>query len=432
MRKLAFFLCIVLVLGGAMAFAGGASEQKTTAAGATVELNTLSGPGPSVDWLAKRAQAFQDKTGVRVNITVVPYGRDQGVKLMASFLAGGSAYDVYVIDCVEVPQYVESGWVLPIDDHVTAQMKADLVPFAGGGMEYKGHWYGLPWASEWKSFLYNEKMLSDAGFDHPPKTWDEFVSMSQQLQSSGVVKYASAWSWAPKECLICDFVAMASSMGGQFFDEAQNPLFNKGGAVTALQWMADAIKKYKVADPSSIMWTENDVDKAIEAGDIAFGMRWGLPLVELNDPSISKTVGQWKIALLPSYDGNHPYTVSGPMGWAISFGTKHPKESWDWLNFIASEEGAKTAAIEHGNVPGWIPLFTDPDVVKAVPGLDLMLDQAKYVVNRPRVPWYGDFSTMFAVDLNNALVGNMSAADALNDAYTKTVAIKAKYQPPAK
>jgi hypothetical protein len=39
---------------------------------------------------------------------------------------------------------------------------------------------------------------------------------------------------------------------------------------------------------------------------------------------------------------------------------------------------------------------------------------------------------MFAVDLNNALVGNMSAADALNDAYTKTVAIKAKYQPPAK
>lgn len=267
-----------------------------------------------MDWLAKRAQAFQDKTGVRVNITVVPYGRDQGVKLMSSFLAGGSAYDVYVIDCVEVPQYVESGWVLPIDDQLTAQMKADLVPFAGGGMVYKNHWYGLPWASEWKSFLYNETLLNDAGIDHPPQTWDEFVAMSQKLQSSGAVKYASAWSWAAKECLICDFVALASSMGGQFFDDNQNPLFNKGGAVTALQWMIDALKKNKIVDPSSIMWTENDVDKAMEAGDIAFGMRWGLPLVQLNDPNISKTVGQWKLSLLPSYDGKHPYTVARP--WA--------------------------------------------------------------------------------------------------------------------
>jgi len=50
--------------------------------GQEVELNTIS--GPDVDFLLKRVQQFQDKTGIRVNITVVPYGRDQNIKLMSS------------------------------------------------------------------------------------------------------------------------------------------------------------------------------------------------------------------------------------------------------------------------------------------------------------------------------------------------------------
>jgi len=54
--------------------------------GEEIELNTIS--GPDVDFLLKRVQQFQDKTGIRVNITVVPYGRDQNIKLMSSFLAG--------------------------------------------------------------------------------------------------------------------------------------------------------------------------------------------------------------------------------------------------------------------------------------------------------------------------------------------------------
>lgn len=428
MKRVLVLVGLVVLVAG-LAVATGVQEKGAASSG-PVELNTISGPGPGVDWLAARAQEFQKKTGATINITVIPYGRDQNIKLMASFLAGGSAYDVFVIDCVEVPQYAESGWVLPIDDHVTPQMKADLLPFAAEGMVYKGHWYGLPWASEWKSFLYNEKMLSEVGYTEPPKTWSDFLTMSEHLQNAGIVKYASAWSWAAKESLICDYVALASSMGGQFFDDAQNPVFNRGGAVQALQFMSDALYKYKIVDPSSIMWTETEVNNAMFAGDIAFGMRWGLPLVQLNDPKISKTVGEWRIALLPSYDGNHPYTVSGPMGWAISSGTKHPKEAWEWVNFIANEQGAKVAAIESGNVPGWASLFKDPEVVRAVPGLDQLLEQAKYVVNRPRVPWYHDFSTMFAVDLNSALAGRMTPQEALDDAYAKTMEIKANYKPP--
>ncbi|MGC8869709.1 MAG: extracellular solute-binding protein [Brevinematia bacterium] len=392
-----------------------------------VELNTLNGPS-GLDWYIKRYTEFQDKTGIKVATTVVPYGRDQNIKLMASFLAGGSAYDVFIIDCVEVPQYAEAGWVLPIDDYVTPEMKKDLLPFAADGMMYKGKWYGLPWASEWKSFLYNEKLLSKAGFTKPPKTWNEFIKISQTLQNKKIVKYASAWSWAPKECLICDYVAIAATFGAELFDKDNNPQLNTPLAKKALQFMYDMLYKYKIVNPASISWTEDDVDKAMAAGDIAMGMRWGLPLVMLNDPTQSKTVGQWRITLMPSIDGKHPYTVSGPMGWAVSAGSKHKEEAIKFIFFMADREGAKKAAIEQGVVPGWASLFKDKDVIKAIPGINDMLEQGKYVVNRPRVPWYHDFSTMFAKELNSALAGIKSVDQALEDAQKKALEIKENYE----
>jgi len=88
------------------------------------------------------------------------------------------------------------------------------------------------------------------------------------------------------------------------------------------------------------MWTEDDVMAAMQQGDIAYCLCWGgSPLVPMNNPDQSKVVGQVEIGLMPSVDGKHPYTVAGPMGWAISKNTKHPKEAWEFVQFMAGPEG---------------------------------------------------------------------------------------------
>ncbi len=392
-----------------------------------VELNTILGPG-HIQFYLERFKEFADETGIKVNATVVPYGRDMVPKLIASFMAGGHQYDVFVIDCIDVAQFAEAGWVMPIDKWITPEMKKDVVPFAKEGMSYKGKWYGLPWASEWKSFVYNDKMLKEVGYKEFPKTWDEVVKYSQKLQDKGIVRYATAFSWAQKECLICDFVALSASFGGKFFDENLNPLFNKGGSVKALQWMVDSIYKYKIVNKSSIMWTEDNVNAAMEAGDIAYQLSWGYPLVRLNKPDKSKIVGQAKIGLMPSVDGKHPYTVSGPMGWSISKGTRHPKEAWKFLEFIAGPKGSKIAAIEEGEFSGWRSVLNDPEVQKKVPGLKEMAKQAEYIVNRPRVPWYHEFSVMLAEKLHEALTLKKSPQKALDEAVKETLKIKEEYE----
>lgn len=374
--------------------------------------------------MTERFQQFAEKTGIRVNLNVIPYGRDATMKLVASFMTGGDQYDVFVIDCVDVARYASAGWVYPIDDLIPDSYKEDILPFAQEGMMYQGKWYGLPWGSEWKSFIYNSKMLKETGRSEFPKTWADVVSYSHELQKKGVVKYPTAFSWAQKECLICDFVALVATFDGDFFDDDLNPMFNQGGAVEALQWMVDSIYTTKIVDPASLMWTENDVSAAMAQGDIAYSLAWGDPLVTLNDPDQSQVVGEVEIGMMPSKDGNHPYTVSGPMGWAISKGTKHPDEAWKFISFMADAEGSKLALEKRGIPTGWRSVIGDDEIQKKLPELKVMAEQAEFIVNRPAVPWYGEFSTMLAEQLHKALSGEVTPQEALDEAVVQTLAIK--------
>jgi multiple sugar transport system substrate-binding protein len=389
-------------------------------------LNTLGGPDP-IGHTALQNQKFEQLTGIKVNVTTVPYS-EQRTKLLVSFISGGSAYDMFIIDCIEIPEYAEAGWAYPIDQYVTPEMKKDLFPFAAEGVTYKGHWYGLPFASEWKSFVYNEAKLNAAGIKSPPKTWDELIAQSQLLQKKGLVKYGTAFSFFQGECLVCDYVAIAGTFGAKFFDENQNPVFNSGGGVEALQFMVDAIHKYKVVNPGSLNFIELDVDNAMLAGDIAFCLRWGLPLITMNDSRVSKVVRQCKIGLVPSKKGFPTATVSGPMGWAIAAGSKNKEAAIKYIFYRSDQAGAKRDAIAAGIVPGWASLYKDKEMLKAIPGIETMLEQGKYVINRPQVPWYNEFSTMFQVELQNALTLRKTPQQALNDAAQKARAIKAKYE----
>ena len=415
----------MLFLAGLLALAliAPVSAQQTN----LVELNTLSGPN-NLDFLLQRFQQLQTEKGIRVNVNVLPYGRDAVMKLVASFMTGGTQYDVFVLDCIDVAQYASAGWLYPIDDLVPESYRKDIIPFAKDGMMFQGKWYGLPWASEWKSFVYNTTMLKKEGLTEFPKTWKDVVSYSQKLQKDKVVKYSTAFSWAQKECLVCDFVALAATFGGQFFDDNLNPLFNKGGAVDALQWMIDSLYTYKIVDPASLMWTEDDVMAAMQQGDISYCLCWGgSPLVPMNNPDQSKVVGQVDIGLMPSVDGKHPYTVAGPMGWAISKNTKHPKEAWEFVQFMAGPEGSRIALEKAGIAIGWKSIIEDPAIQKKFPELKKMAVQAQYIVNRPAVPWYHEFSSMLAEELHKALTGKMTAQQALDEAVAKTLEIKKAY-----
>ncbi|MES4787291.1 MAG: hypothetical protein C4294_17415, partial [Nitrospiraceae bacterium] len=87
----------------------------------------------------------------------------------------------------------------------TRELIEDMLPFARQAVTYKGKWYGLPKDSEWKTWVYNEKMLKDVGINKPPETWEEYVIAAKAVQEKGLVKYAQTWAWEQGENIACDY-----------------------------------------------------------------------------------------------------------------------------------------------------------------------------------------------------------------------------------
>lgn len=90
--------------------------------------------------------------------------------------------------------------------------------------------------------FYNKQMLADAGYEEPPKTWDELKEMSQDMMDKGICKYGIAWGASQAEGLICDLTTMIYSFGGTWQKEDGSFDINSESANNAVQFMYDSMQ----------------------------------------------------------------------------------------------------------------------------------------------------------------------------------------------
>lgn len=243
-----------------------------------VTLTMIDNPEGQSEAMIQLQKMCEQRTGVTLKVEVVPH-EEVNTKLEAALAARASTYDLFAIDIIDLPKYAAAGWVLPLNPYISPEMEADILPFARQGVVYKDQWLGLPWKAEWMSFVYNKKMLQDAGYDYPPRTWDELIKMGVELKKRGIVQYPMVFSWAEGyEQITVDYVMLVSSLGGKIFDEKGEPVFNQGAGVQALQMMYDMMHTYKIVDPAALTLRGGGKRRDIMmAGNGAFVFLWGTP-----------------------------------------------------------------------------------------------------------------------------------------------------------
>ncbi|KIL40905.1 hypothetical protein SD70_10815 [Gordoniibacillus kamchatkensis] len=396
--------------------AGGAAGAQSDKPYAGVVLKAIT-PPDFEKYYNEVAADFQAKTGATVKVESVAWD-DLITKLTQSMVAGGTQYDIVIADDIYLAKFAQAGWLKPTDEYMTDALKNDLTPATQKLISFNGHYYGLPWYSSWKTMVYNKDLLKKAGYDKPPQTWDEFIKMSQDLQAKGLVQYASSWSWNKSEALMCDFIPIVASFGGKMFDDQGKPSFNSDAGVQALQLMVDMVHKYKIVDPSSLQFSEGNVEEQMSAGKNAFEFNWGVPTVNENDTSKSKVANQTEMALLPAGPaGTATTTTSGVQG--ISYGSKNPKAAWDFINFMNGPEGTKRQLKELGGTnvfPGYKSLVADKEVIASLPGFDTILKQGQSGITRPQVAWYQEWSDMMQSQIQQALTQSITPKQALDAA----------------
>ena len=155
--------------------------------------------------LLKLAKQYEEQTGVKVVLELYAPSDTYSQKIVAAAQAK-SLPDIFgILDKKQVvASFIESGFVANLSEDFKANNsvwqntifpKALAVNQFEDGNIYKipAGIYGVPIDIGNIQMLYNKNLLKKAGFNAPPKTFDEFLKVGEALKKIGVAVFVSGW-----------------------------------------------------------------------------------------------------------------------------------------------------------------------------------------------------------------------------------------------
>jgi len=340
---------------GALADEHGWSLKDAAApyAGTTVDVVFLLRPG--YEAIEAMLPAFEEETGIKVNVIKHPYENALGEQVR-DFVAGGDL-DVALIDLVWIGNFAENDWILPLadvqarfPDAVDPDMDMDdffpLVLNAFGG--WNDTIYGLPVDNYSGLLFYNRCMLEEAGFDGPPETWADLKDVyGPALTKDG--KHAYALQSKRNETQSADsFARMLWPFGGSFLDaEFKSNLMSAESQAgltfrqDLMQYMPDGIVAYDHAE------TVN----GFAQGDIAMITEWSAFYSSVVSPDTSAVADCVEIAPEPTGPAGRKPALGGfSMAVASQADEAEQAASYLFIQWATSKANAREY-LERGGGP---------------------------------------------------------------------------------
>ena len=379
MKMLRNLLCSAalasLTATGAMADGHGWSLKKAAApyAGTTVDVVFLLRPG--YEAIEAMLPAFEEETGININIIKHPYENALGEQVR-DFVAGGDL-DIALIDLVWIGNFAENDWILPLAD-VQAKYpdavdpKLDRDDFFPLVLNAFGGWndtvYGLPFDNYSGLMFYNRCMLEEAGFDGPPATWQELKDVyGPALTKNG--KYAFALQSKRNETQSADsFARVLWPFGGSFLDANFKSNLNSAESQAGLKFRQDLMQYM----PDGIVAFDHaETVNGFSQGDIAIITEWSAFYSSVVSPDTSKVADCVEIAPEPMGPAGRKPALGGfSLAVASQADEAEQAAAYLFIQWATSKANAREY-LERGGVPARQSVYEGDDLeaFKFVPAL---------------------------------------------------------------
>jgi multiple sugar transport system substrate-binding protein len=362
----------VLAMGGQ---AGAWTLEEAAKPYAGTEVNVLFLDRPGYNAVKQMLPDFEAATGIKMNITTVPYENALGEQVR-DFVAGGDI-DIALVDLVWLGNFAENGWIVPVETFTSNPALADpdldmadffQLPLSAFG-EWNGTLYGLPFDNYSGLMFYNSCMLKDAGFDKPPATWQEVMDVyGPALTKDG--KYAYALQSKRNETQSADsFARFLWPFGGSFLNAEFKSNLNSPESQAGLQFRQDLMK---FMPEGIVAYDHAETVNALAQGDVAFITEWSAFYSTLASPETS-TLGEC-LAVAPEPTGPAGRKPAlGGFSLAVATQADEAEQAAAWL-FIqwATSKANAGKYLELGGVPARQSAYADPalaETYKFIPAL---------------------------------------------------------------
>ncbi|MBW9115718.1 sugar ABC transporter substrate-binding protein [Rhizobium cauense] len=307
----------------------------------------------------------------------VEWGRfqwpDLRTKLVAD-LSVGNAPDLVAEPGGWVPEFALQGKIRPLNDFISQDGKSmgypdDWQDFSVARNTIDGQYYGVQLHLTCATLVYNVDMLKAAGFDAPPKNWEEF------RKAAIAVSKAGRFGFAPNQ-VAGYYTPWIYQNGGKFYDPATKKVaFDSPQSAEALQFVADLIHKDKAA-PLPVAGADYEgPQKLFTAGRAAMILTgpWDVSPIKMGNPNL-----KWDVA--PSLTEKAQATMSGGVSLFIPKDAKHPAEAWDLLKRFVALDTEIAASVPNGMTMPRKSWAADPKV-KSDPVLGKFSQCLSYAVD---------------------------------------------------
>lgn len=364
----------------------------------------------------KIVEAFEaSHPNIKVTFKEMPSDSGQQHDTYVTQLNGKSSeIDVFDMDVIWPAEFAQADYVLPLDRFIQ-QDGIDLSQYNQGALaasQFNGKQWALPKFIDAGLLYYRTDLVSK---DEVPKTWDDLLKMAKEKKGKGGTKFGYVFQAKQYEGLVCNAIEFVASYGGQFINEKNEVVVNSPETIKGLKKLVEVANSSAV--PGNVnTFTEIESDQAFIEGQTAFLRNWPYEYASANDKDKSKIVGKVGIAPLPAGDKGSAAALGGWQA-GINKYSKHPKEAWEFLKFMAGPEGQKLDAIYGGHAPTITSLYNDPDVVKANPtfGDKGFQDGLNAAVPRPVAANYQEISDIIQIEVSKAIAKQETVEQAVQN-----------------
>ncbi len=431
-RMLTIVVAVLCVAGmGVLISPVSASVSASSSSGIT--LHILGAPVTSLDTLIKFDPQFTKLTGIKVDVTEIPY-ENLEAKMILSLSSHSGQYDIVEPFTEMVPVLEASKWIVPLETVEKNNPSVPKIDFADFLPNYEKYYSGSTGGPQFVSYdpdtrvlYYNSALLKSKGIMSPPQTWAQLehdaalfggTPGSATAPASGTsetsVPYGYMESTATDPWIILTWIPVLYSSGQGVLNSSGCPELTTPRAVAATTMY---MKMSNYGPKAAKNYTLFDIEPWMYKNDVAFA-----------DVDTAATPKDMQIEAYPLMTANTTRYGSGETGgwgFGIVATSKQQAAALKWIEWASSASvmlKVQTTYTSEGTAratPGRISLWSSPALQKDNPRWKGELPTIK--TSEPFDPYPNEpqVESAIATQLSAILAGEESVSAGLSIAQAK-------------
>lgn len=245
--------------------------------------------------IQERAKQFGSDNNVNVNIELIAY-EDFYPKWSAA-IESKTVPDVSFFGYQEIGQFYGKDVLEDLTDVVKKieSKNGDMQASMKKAITFQGKQYAIPFWTESQVLYYRKDLLKNAGFDAPPKTWEEFRKMAKALTdpSKGVYGAGMGYGKGNSDAEFLTRGIIWSYGGSVDTKDGKTVIANTPETVEATKFIRDIFLTDKSTPPSALGWDDSGNNKAYLSGQAAmiFNVGSTLSTIKKDNPDLYEKTG---------------------------------------------------------------------------------------------------------------------------------------------